>query len=247
MDDKIRDCGRFIVRWVTTPGPLMLFSLIVVGLGFGLPFWFADPPKDYVLVMAAAAAVGGFLFTASANFHAHARDRAFVFIEAYRKDKELHDAFRNVAPHFINPEDPIDLAYLLKLNKSDIETDIKLVEDMELIGTFFEDMATEILYKEINGDILEAYFDGVLVRYYDLFKKNDVLRFWINDPPIEGSPYGNTTRPEILVNMKKLYGSWEPRYWKRYENRDSPDDSLGCRTSVTQRAPDVEPDLNPDR
>ena len=139
--------------------------------------------------MAAAGAVAGFLFTAAVKFHADARDRAFALLVEFQKDKDLNKAIRNVGI-FFRLNQGLDVNTVIQLYKSHDRYAIKLRRDIDLIGNFYEDMAIAVKCKEINEEIIEEYFKGLLIRYCVHMRNNNIFLVLRNNPPIAnaGSP-----------------------------------------------------------
>ena len=193
----------------------MILAVVVLVVGVGAPLQFAAKPEEWAVALAAAGAVAGFLFTAAVKFHSDARDHAFKLLTAFLENNELNDAFRNVGI-FFRLNQGLDVNTVIQLFNSHGKHEIKLRQDIYRVGNFFEDMATAIKYKETNESILEEYFNGMLARYYQYMRDNNIFRVLRNNPPIANSPFGGTWRPEVFYNLDKLYERWWPRYYYRW-------------------------------
>lgn len=204
------------MRYITTPPFLMFLAGVVLVAGVGSPFAFAsDEPEKWVNAIAAAGAVAGFLFAAAAKFHADARDRAFALLVEFQKDKDLNNAIRNVGT-FFRLNQGLDVNTVIQLYNSHGRYEIKLRRDIDLVGNFFEDMAIAVRCKEINEEIIEEYFNGLLIRYCVHMRNNNIFFVLRNNPPIANAPFGDTRRPEVFYNLDELYDRWWPRYYYRW-------------------------------
>ena len=203
------------MRYITTPTFLIILAALALLAGVGAPLRFAAEPEKWAIAVAAGGAVAGILFTAAAKFHADARDRAFALLLAFQKDKDLNNAIRNVGI-FFKLNHGLDVNTVIQFYNSHGRKEIKMRHDIDTIGNFFEDMAIAIKCKEINEEILEEYFNGIFLRYYRHIKNNNFLLVSRNNPPIEKSPFGDTTRPEIFYNLDELHDRWWPRYYYRW-------------------------------
>lgn len=217
MQDTFRQLNRQCVRTITTPTSLIALALIFLVLGiYGAFGWKTgrpslNPDEPLLLILVAGATIAGILFTAAAKFHSDARDRAFALVSAFRNDTELDSAFNNIGLLF-RLNKIFDIDDLTKLYNSQGKNEIQLWKDIYIIGNFFEDMAVSIIHMEVNEDILEDFFGGVLIRFYLNMSANNFFTIMRNNPPIANSPFGNTRRPEIFININTLYYRWKKRY-----------------------------------
>ena len=76
-------------------------------------------------------------------------------------------------------------------------------------------MANEVDIKTFE-EILEEFFAGIFIRYYAHMRDNNIVRVLRNNPPIKNSPFGTTTRSDVLSNLDGLYDLWLQRYYYRW-------------------------------
>jgi hypothetical protein len=200
-----------MIRFVTTPNFLICLSLVVLGLGFAVPFLILGNPKEYVFVMVSGGAISGFLFTAAIKFHSEMRDRAFEFlVEQRRNDQLFKDASLHISIHFrLNPNLSINDVKQLWRSTENYET--KLRNDILTVGNVFETIAISIRHKEVHEGLLQDFYAGILVSYYEKLKDSylPVIR---NYPHLDEPLLGNGERIEIFCDLDWLYRRWKPRY-----------------------------------
>lgn len=174
-------------------------------------------PKDLVVLTAAAAAIAGFLFTAAVKFFADARDRAFNFLLTGQNSKEFLAALAQIARFFRYNPALRDHDALRRLLQSENPEDVACLEEhlvrhVRFAGNHFEEMALAIKAREANNELLEDYYAGILIRFYD------------QALPVLERLRANKHRiaPEVFRNVDWLYSRWSGRYQQLTEDLEDP-------------------------
>lgn len=209
----------WIRRLVLSPAFLAVLSFCFLAGGIIAPFLLtgnihhavrlpgSTNPRDLVVLTAAAAAIAGFLFTAAVKFFADARDRAFNFLLTGQNSKEFLGALSHIARFFrCNPalRDHDALRRLLQSENPEDRACLEhhLIRHVRIAGNHFEEMALAIKAREANNELLEDFYAGILVRFYEQAH-----------PVFERSRSNEFRRaPEVFRNVDWLYSRWSRRY-----------------------------------
>ena len=211
----MRDNIRWIMRWITAPGTLIVVAVIVLVLGVYGTFWWKTgrtnlkPDEPLLLVLIFSAAVAGFLFNSAAKFHSEMRDRAFNLLQTNNITKPYLEAYANVFRTLRRNKD-LSQEKIVKIYVSKDARDIQFRNDIKVVGNFFEEMAIAIKCKEANEELLEEFYIGLFIRFYESIQRFiPVIR---NNPKIPNSPFEETSRIEVYSSLDWLYERWKPRY-----------------------------------
>lgn len=212
--------GRLLSRWLS---PYVLY--IIIGALAVFLFWFAQQnltvdvdtnrlTLNNPIIISAVAIVIGVLFNGAVKLHSEMRDRAFTLILTNRQDKAYMDAIVFVNEFFRNNTN-LSADAIAAMYKSKEENDKNLCKNIRLVGNFYEDMAISIKYKEVNEPIIEEYFIGIFIRFYEKIEDflPEMRRVW---------PPDTASRIEVFCELDELYRKWKPKHLrliKRLEKR----------------------------
>ena len=187
-----------MMRHITTPGFLMLLAVAVLAAGVGGPFLLTENPKAWMIVLAAAGAVAGFLFNSAIKFHSEMRDRAFDRMESATRDeqflKEIGTVFGFIRKYDAESLTNKQLEYIVAARISALDKEesqdagegeeeaegktpyndpilaAKTKKAFYLVANFFDEMAIGIYAREMNEVMLRDFYIGIFMRFYDQFQ-----------------------------------------------------------------------------
>ncbi len=184
--------------------PLVLVLILVLVL--------PASPKDYLVLISAIALLIGVLVTQAIVLYSGVRDRAFALLTANRDDKEWREASRDFGGFIIQCKGQLSADFCRTWWQPADEEHKKIGRAIRFIANFFEEMAIGIKFGEMDEALLQEFYIGMFVRFYDYCKPLwPIMR---NDPPSEDCPYSDKAMPEVYCNLDYLYGRWKPKYEK---------------------------------
>lgn len=191
------------------PAALLAGSLIALIILTFIVYAEFSNLKDYAVLVTALAVISGFLFNSGIKLYSETKDRTVHFLLENRRSEDFRKCSRSFGKLMESFHDTVDdnrrknPAEMKKI--MDWENNgITFKESIRVMGNFYEEMATAIKYKQVSEPMLEAFYMGMFVRFYDTAKH--FIVFFRAGVPFE--------RPDVYREAEGLYNKWSPRYQK---------------------------------
>jgi hypothetical protein len=197
---------RLLLRFAS-PVALLVASAVSLILLCAIIYFKLDHLKDYAVIVTALVLISGFLFNSAIKLYSETRDRTVDFITENRRN----DHFKICSRAFGNLMTSFHDSFNDKTDFSDKDINkvlawesqgISFKEAVLTLGNFYEDMAIAIKYGQAAEPMLEDYYLGMFVRFFNTAK------FFL--PVIRNSQ--PVLRPDVYREMEDLYTKWKPKY-----------------------------------
>jgi hypothetical protein len=160
--------------------------------------------KDWVLLPAAGAAIAGYLYTSAVNLHTQRKDEAFQFLTRVDHSESFLRAIGNVNRFFESNEALSQEQIIEIVTPGGSEKFRTIQDDIRRVANFYEEMAIAIKYGHVQEELLEEFYSGLLIKFYESFK--NFL------PELRKLK----KREDLYCNVVALHSHWLPKYEKLF-------------------------------